>query len=161
MADFTKKIVTTGVLKNKIASFRRAGQTIAFTNGCFDILHFGHVSYLNAAKRNNRILVVGLNSDESVKRLKGPDRPVNREMNRAGVLAGLESVDFVVIFKEDTPEHLIAQLQPDVLIKGADWKGKTVAGADTVKARGGKVEFIKYLDGLSTSNILKSIKGRG
>lgn len=161
MADFTKKIVTAGVLKNKIASFRRAGQTIAFTNGCFDILHFGHVSYLNAAKRNNRILVVGLNSDESVKRLKGPDRPVNREMNRAGVLAGLESVDFVVIFKEDTPEHLIAQLQPDVLIKGADWKGKTVAGADTVKARGGKVEFIKYLDGLSTSNILKSIKGRG
>lgn len=161
MADFTKKIVTAGVLKNKIDSFRRAGQTIAFTNGCFDILHFGHVSYLNAAKRNNRILVVGLNSDESVKRLKGPDRPVNREMNRAGVLAGLESVDFVVIFKEDTPEHLIAQLQPDVLIKGADWKGKTVAGADTVKARGGKVEFIKYLDGLSTSNILKSIKGRG
>ncbi|MCC6758730.1 MAG: D-glycero-beta-D-manno-heptose 1-phosphate adenylyltransferase [Candidatus Omnitrophica bacterium] len=143
MTDITKKIVSVSSLKKKLNALRRKGKKIAFTNGCFDILHFGHVSYLEAAKKKGRALVVGLNSDESVRRLKGADRPVNSELNRAGVLAGLEAVDFVVIFAEDTPYNLISQLKPDVLIKGADWKDKEIAGADVVKAHGGKVEFIK------------------
>ena len=119
------------------------------------------MSYLDAAKKNGRVLIVGLNDDDSIRRLKGPERPVNGQLNRAGVLAGLASVDFVVIFAEDTPYRLIAQIKPDILIKGADWKGKEIVGADVVRANGGKVELIKYLDGLSTSNILKKIKGRG
>ena len=159
--NITKKIVSVGSLKKKLSVLRRKGQKIAFTNGCFDIIHFGHVSYLEAAKKKGRVLVVGLNSDASVRRLKGADRPVNSELNRAGVLAGLNAVDYVVIFTEDTPYNLISQIKPDVLIKGADWKGKEIAGADVVKANGGKVELIKYLDGLSTTNILKKIKSRG
>ena len=161
MLNITKKIISVGSLKKKLSALRRAGKKIAFTNGCFDILHFGHVSYLDAAKKNVRVLIVGLNDDDSIRRLKGPERPVNGQLNRAGVLAGLASVDFVVIFAEDTPYRLIAQIKPDILIKGADWKGKEIVGADVVRANGGKVELIKYLDGLSTSNILKKIKGRG
>lgn len=161
MLDFGKKIVSVGSLKKKLGVLRRAGKKIAFTNGCFDILHFGHVSYLASAKKSGRILVVGLNSDDSVRRLKGPGRPVNNELDRAGVLAALAAVDFVVIFSEDTPYRLICDVKPDILIKGADWKGKEIAGADVVKKNGGKVELIKYLDGLSTSNIVKKIKGRG
>ncbi len=160
MSDFTKKIVCVGSLKKKLSALRETGKKIAFTNGCFDILHFGHVSYLNSAKKAKRILVVGLNSDDSVKRLKGAGRPVNTQLNRAGVLAGLSSVDFVVIFGEDTPLCLISELKPDILIKGADWDGKEIVGADVVRENGGKVELIKYLDGLSTSNIVKKIKGR-
>jgi len=161
MINITKKIVSVGSLKKKLGALRRKGEKIAFTNGCFDILHFGHVSYLETAKKKGRVLIVGLNSDESVRRLKGANRPVNRELNRAGVLAGLSAVDFVVIFTEDTPYNLISQVKPDVLIKGADWKGKEIAGADVVRAHGGKIELIKYLDGLSTSNILQKIKSRG
>lgn len=165
MKEITQKIVSVSSLKKKISSLRKSGagkrQKIAFTNGCFDILHFGHVSYLQAAKKKNRILIVGLNSDLSVRRLKGEDRPVNSELNRAGVLAGLQAVDFVVIFTEDTPYNLIKALKPDILIKGADWKGKEIAGADVVLENGGKIELIKYLDGLSTSNILRKIKKDG
>lgn len=160
MSDFIKKIVSVSSLKKKLGVLRRAGKKIAFTNGCFDILHFGHASYLDAAKKEGRILVVGLNSDDSVRRLKGSGRPVNSQLNRAGLLAGLAAVDFVVIFEEDTPLRLIREIGPDILIKGADWKGKEVVGADVVCQNGGKVELIKYLDGLSTSNIVKKIKGR-
>lgn len=156
---FDKKIVSLDSLKRKLAGLRSTGQKIAFTNGCFDILHFGHVSYLNAAKKNDRILIVGLNSDVSVRRLKGLGRPVHGELDRAGVLAGLSSVDFIVIFGEDTPYCLIQKIKPDILIKGADWKGKEIVGADIVRQNGGKVELIKYLNGLSTSNIVKKIKG--
>ncbi|MCB9772568.1 MAG: D-glycero-beta-D-manno-heptose 1-phosphate adenylyltransferase [Candidatus Omnitrophica bacterium] len=161
MVDITRKIVSAGSLKRKLSALRRNGKKIAFTNGCFDILHFGHVSYLETAKKTNRVLVVGLNSDVSVKRLKGRGRPVNSELNRAGVLAGLAAVDYVVIFTQDTPANLIATLKPDILIKGADWEGKEIVGADIVRKNGGKVELIKYLNGLSTSNIVKKIKGRG
>ncbi len=160
MSDFTKKIVSVSSLKRKLSILRRAGKKIAFTNGCFDILHFGHVSYLEAAKKAGRILIVGLNSDDSVKRLKGAGRPVNGQLNRAGVLAALASVDFVVTFGEDTPLRLITELKPDILIKGADWDGKEIVGADVVRQNGGRVELIKYLDGLSTSNIVKKIKDR-
>lgn len=152
------KIVTVGSLKKKLSHLKARGKKIAFTNGCFDILHYGHVSYLETAKKANRILVVGLNSDLSVKRLKGSDRPINSELNRAGVLAGLGCVDFVVIFTEDTPAELISQIKPDILIKGADWKGKTIAGSETVLASGGSIELIEYSDGLSTTNIVKKLQ---
>ncbi|MCR4337089.1 MAG: D-glycero-beta-D-manno-heptose 1-phosphate adenylyltransferase [Candidatus Omnitrophica bacterium] len=155
-----QKIVTLPSLRRRIPHLRSQGLTIAFTNGCFDILHLGHVRYLEAAKKKNRVLIVGLNSDASVRKIKGPTRPVNSQEARAGVLAALSCVDFVVIFKEHTPYKLIQTLEPDVLIKGADWKGKEVVGADVVKARGGRVELIKYVDGCSTTDIIKKIEGK-
>jgi len=152
-----KKIVTLAVLKRKLAVLRREQKVIAFTNGCFDILHCGHVTYLEQAKRKDRVLIVGLNSDSSVRKIKGPQRPVNCQSDRAGVLAGLASVDFVTIFDEETPYELIRAVRPDVLIKGADWKGKAVAGADLVK----RVELIKYVENVSTTNIIEKIHKSG
>ena len=155
----SKKIVSVPALKKLIAKYRRAGKTIAFTNGCFDILHYGHVSYLESAKNNNsRVLIIGMNSDKSVRSLKkGPDRPIVPQAERAKVLAALSCVDHVVVFNEPTPQKLIETLKPDILIKGADWRGKKVAGADAVKAIGGRVEFITYIQGLSTTNIIEKI----
>jgi len=158
MRTIKQKIVSLAVLKRKLANFRRQGKTIAFTNGCFDILHFGHVSYLESAKKNNRILVIGLNSDRSIRQIKGPKRPIIHEKYRAALLAALECVDFVVLFNESTPEKLISAVKPDVLIKGADWKGKEVAGSKVVKSYGGRLEFIKFIVNLSTSNIIETIK---
>jgi rfaE bifunctional protein nucleotidyltransferase chain/domain len=153
------KVIKLPALKKKLALLRRQGRVIAFTNGCFDILHYGHVSYLEAAKKKDRVLVVGMNSDVSVRTLeKGPERPIVPQDQRAAVLAGLACVDFVVLFDTSTPEGLIAAVKPDILIKGADWKGKTVAGADVVKANGGRVEFITYIDRLSTTNIIEKIR---
>lgn len=153
------KVIKLPSLKKKLALLRRQKRVIAFTNGCFDILHYGHVSYLEAAKKKDRVLVVGMNSDASVRSLnKGFDRPIVPQDQRAAVLAGLSCVDFVVLFNEPTPAKLIAALKPDVLIKGADWKGKEVVGADVVKANGGRVEFIAYIDRLSTTNIIEKIR---
>ncbi len=153
------KVIKLPALKKKLALLRRQKRVIAFTNGCFDILHYGHVSYLEAAKKKDRVLIVGMNSDASVRSLeKGPDRPVVPQEQRAAVLAGLACVDFVVLFDEPTPARLIAAVQPDILIKGADWKGKKVAGADVVKAGGGRVEFITYIDRISTTNIIEKIR---
>jgi rfaE bifunctional protein nucleotidyltransferase chain/domain len=154
------KVISVASLKKQIARYRKAGKVVAFTNGCFDILHWGHVSYLEAAKKNDgRVLVIGLNSDSSVRSLdKGVERPVVPQRERALLLAALACVDHVVIFNGPTPYKLIKTLVPDVLIKGADWKGKEVAGADVVKAAGGKVEFIKYINGLSTTNIVEKIR---
>ena len=140
-----------------MAQARKRGQAIAFTNGCFDLIHAGHVSYLQKAKGNGRLLIVGLNSDRSVERIKGANRPIQNQQNRAAVLAALECVDYVTIFSEDTPYKLIDALRPDVLIKGADWKGKEVVGREVVEANGGKVEFIKYIEGQSTSQIMDKI----
>ena len=152
-----KKIVSLASLKRKLSALRKQKRTIAFTNGCFDILHYGHVSYLQKAKAKDRVLVVGLNSDSSVRKIKGPQRPVNSELNRAGVLAGLECVDFVTIFNEETPYELIRAVRPDILIKGADWKGKAVAGSDLVS----RVELIEYVPNLSTTNIIGKIQKSG
>lgn len=127
---------------------------VIFTNGCFDILHAGHVSYLAKAKAIGGVLVLGLNSDASVKRLKGSTRPINSQIARATVLAGLESVDYVVIFDEDTPYELIKKIKPDVLVKGADYANKEVVGSDIAK----RVELIEFKDGFSTTNIIKRIK---
>lgn len=152
-----KKILGLKALQKKIALLKKQGKKIIFTNGCFDLVHYGHVDYLEKAKKGNRVLIVGLNSDKSVRRIKGPKRPIVPQMARAHVMAAFSCVDFVTIFNEDTPYNLIKALKPDVLIKGADWKGKKVAGADVVTQRGGKVEFIKYISGFSTTNIIERI----
>lgn len=155
--DTKKKIVSVDRLKKIISSLRRKKKTIAFTNGCFDILHLGHISYLEKAKKNNRVLIIGLNSDSSIKTIKGSKRPIVPQDERAKVLAALSVVDFVTIFNEPTPLKLITALKPDVLIKGADWKGKDVAGAEVVKDNGGRVEFISFLKDHSTTDIIKTI----
>lgn len=154
------KIVKLPTLKKKLAVLRKQGKKIVFTNGCFDIVHYGHISYLETAKKNDRILVLGLNSDSSVKSLKGPERPIISQDKRAGLLAALECVDFVVLFNEDTPLKLISRIKPDVLIKGADYKDKVVVGSDVVKENGGKVEFIKFVRNCSSTNIIEEILKR-
>ena len=147
------KILSLPALLKKLPALRCQGKTIAFTNGCFDLMHIGHVKYLQEAGKGNRVLIVGLNSDASMRRIKGPSRPIVVQRARAAVLAALESVDFVVIFNETTPYEIIAAIKPDILIKGADWKGKPVVGEDLVK----KVELVKYIKGFSTTNIIKKI----
>jgi len=152
-----KKILTLHSLNKIIQKLRRQDKTIAFTNGCFDILHLGHVSYLEAAKKRNRILIVALNSDRSIREIKGNDRPIIPQKERAAVLAALKCVDYVTIFNEPTPLKVIETLKPDVLVKGADWKGKDVVGSGLVKSYGGRVEFIHYVKGLSTTQIIQKI----
>jgi len=140
---------------------RRAGRRIVFTNGVFDILHPGHVRYLRAARRHGDLLVVGLNSDASVHRNKGPRRPVNPEQERAEVLAALDCVDAVSIFDDDTPAEIIRRVQPDILVKGADWPADQIVGRDTVEARGGKVILEPVEQGYSTTAILEKIHRSG
>jgi D-beta-D-heptose 7-phosphate kinase/D-beta-D-heptose 1-phosphate adenosyltransferase len=145
-------------VQSALAAFRLEGRSIVFTNGCFDILHAGHVRYLTAARGLGDVLVLGINDDASVHRLKGEDRPFNRLEDRCEVLAGLECVDLVVPFAGDTPEDLIRELCPDVLVKGADWRGKGVAGAEFVEASGGEVQFIDLLPGRSTTGLADRIR---
>lgn len=137
-----------------IADLKRSGKKIVFTNGCFDILHFGHISYLREAKSYGDILVVGLNSNESVRRLKGDSRPINDESDRAQILRELECVDFVIIFDEDTPLNLISKIEPDILVKGADYKGKEVVGSEIVS----DVRLVDFALGKSTTKIIEKIK---
>jgi len=151
------KIVKLLTLKKKVRALRRKRRKIAFTNGCFDILHLGHISYLQEAKKAADILVVGLNSDRSVRKIKGPKRPIVDERSRAAVLAALACVDHVVLFDEETPLKLIEAVKPDILIKGADWKGKGAVGSESVRAYGGKVKFFKYVKGLSSTRIINRI----
>jgi len=134
------------------------GKKIVFTNGCFDILHSGHVQYLEKAKNSGDYLIVALNSDYSIKRIKGDGRPIVPELDRAKVLAGLESVDFVVLFNQDTPLKTIQTLKPDILIKGGDWSKDKIVGADFVQKSGGKVKTVKLRAGRSTTNIIEKIK---
>jgi rfaE bifunctional protein nucleotidyltransferase chain/domain len=131
---------------------------VVFTNGCFDILHMGHVTYLEKARKLGDWLVVGVNSDASVRRLKGPSRPVNSQKDRARVLSSLRCVDRVVVFHEDTPEKLIRKIRPDVLVKGGDWKKQNVVGAGFVESYGGKVRLIKFVKGFSTTGLLSKIQ---
>lgn len=151
------KITSLSNLKRKIARLKQNGKRIVFTNGCFDILHFGHVYYLEQAKKQGDILIVGLNSDKSIQRIKGKNRPIVCQQDRARVLAGLESVNYIVIFNDDTPLKTISAIKPDVLIKGADWQKNNIAGADIVRQRGGKVATIKLAKGRSTTNIIDKI----
>jgi D-beta-D-heptose 7-phosphate kinase/D-beta-D-heptose 1-phosphate adenosyltransferase len=146
-------------LRDALAPRRRDGTRVVFTNGCFDLLHAGHVRYLEAARALGDVLVVGLNDDASVRRLKGAGRPILALAERAEVLAGLTAVDHLVAFVEDTPLALIQILQPDVLVKGADWAADDIVGRDVVLARGGRVERIDLVPGVSTSEIIKRIRG--
>lgn len=133
-------------------------QKIVFTNGCFDILHRGHATYLAQARQMGDLLVVGLNSDASVRRLKGPERPVNDEQSRALLLAALEMVDYVVLFEEDTPYNLILKVKPDLLVKGGDYDIDNIVGADFVRQRGGEVRTIPFVQGFSSSSIIDHLK---
>lgn len=142
----------------QVATWREAGLTVGFTNGCFDILHPGHLRVLEEAKARCGRLVVGLNSDASVRRLKGESRPVNDQGSRARVLSGLSAVDAVVVFEEDTPKELIEALQPDLLVKGGDYSIETIVGADTVTARGGTVHIVPLVDGQSTTAAIERAK---
>ena len=137
---------------------RAAGDRVVFTNGCFDLLHPGHVTYLEAARALGEVLVVGLNSDASVRRLKGAARPILSQDERATVLAALRSVDFVVIFDEETPAKLIDAILPDVLVKGGDWRVDQIVGADTVQRAGGSVFSLPFVDGKSTTGIIERIE---
>lgn len=147
-------IVTRVELLERLALFRKEGKRVVFTNGCFDILHRGHVEYLAAARAHGDVLIVALNSDDSVRRLKGPGRPINPVEDRAAVLDALRAVDFVIVFDEDTPYRLIEAVEPDVLVKGGDYTVETVVGADLVQARGGRVVIVPLLAGRSTSGLL-------
>jgi D-beta-D-heptose 7-phosphate kinase/D-beta-D-heptose 1-phosphate adenosyltransferase len=150
------KLLAAPALRRRLASLRRGGQRIVFTNGVFDLLHPGHVRYLRAAKRLGDVLVIGLNSDRSARRLdKGPNRPLVTQRDRAEVLAALEMVDFVTIFDADTPYDLIRALQPDVLVKGGDWTIDRIVGADLVLARGGVVKSLPFAKGYSTTKLLQ------
>jgi D-glycero-beta-D-manno-heptose 1-phosphate adenylyltransferase len=151
------KVFSHAVLGNRIAMWRFLNNKIVFTNGCFDILHRGHIEYLSQARDNGSVLIIGLNSDASVKRIKGEGRPVQDEMSRALVLASLRFVDAVVLFDEDTPYELIKFVQPDVLVKGGDYSEDTIVGADIVRAKGGEVITIPILPGYSTTEILNKV----
>ncbi|MBF0297269.1 MAG: D-glycero-beta-D-manno-heptose 1-phosphate adenylyltransferase [Oligoflexia bacterium] len=131
---------------------------IVFTNGCFDILHSGHITYLNQARSLGDFLFVGLNSDASIKKIKGPDRPINNQQDRKFVLENLKAVDFVEIFEEDTPLELIKTVVPDILVKGGDWEISKIVGADFVIYHGGEVKSLKFIEGKSTTNIIKIIQ---
>ena len=137
---------------------RQQGKTIVFTNGCFDIIHAGHVTYLENAKVLGDVLVVGLNTDDSVRRLKGSGRPVNNEQDRALVLDSLRFVDYVTLFNEDTPYELIQEIKPDILVKGGDYTPETIVGADIVMQYGGKVVVIPLVKGKSTSGLIEKLK---
>ncbi|MEX1277091.1 MAG: D-glycero-beta-D-manno-heptose 1-phosphate adenylyltransferase, partial [Bacteroidota bacterium] len=136
---------------------KQQGKKVVFTNGCFDILHRGHVDYLTRAKALGDVLVVGVNADDSVRRLKGPDRPVVDQDDRAAVLAALAAVDYVSLFEEDTPFDLIRAIVPDVLVKGADWSVDAIVGKDVVEAAGGTVQSLEFLPNRSTSSIIQKI----
>jgi rfaE bifunctional protein nucleotidyltransferase chain/domain len=140
-----------------LRSLKAEKKRIVFTNGVFDIIHRGHVEYLNEAKKLGDILIVGLNSDSSVKIIKGSSRPINNERDRAYVLSNVKSVDYVVIFEEDTPYNLIKHILPEVLVKGGDWKAKDIVGSDVVLQSGGKVLSLKYTNDYSTTSIINKI----
>lgn len=145
-------------IENLVKKLKSEGKTIVTTNGCFDILHAGHVRYLEKAKSFGDVLIVALNSDKSVKRIKGNDRPVNNENDRAEVLSALRSVDYVVIFDENSPIDLILQIKPDVHTKGADYTIETLPEAKQIISAGTKIEFIEFVEGKSTTSILEKMK---
>lgn len=151
------KIKSAPRLLETLKGLRSRGKKIVFTNGCFDIIHVGHVDYLSKARQKGDVLVIGLNSDASVRRLKGNGRPINREESRAKVLSALSFVDYVTIFNEDTPDRIIRSIAPDILVKGGDWKIEDIVGADFVKSRGGRVVTVPFVKGHSTTSLLNKI----
>lgn len=147
-------------LQTLLKELRKAGKTIVTTNGCFDILHVGHVRYLEETKKYGDILIVALNSDKSVKSIKGEGRPINNEMDRAEVLNGLKSVDYVVLFDENSPANLLAEIKPDVHTKGADYNVDTLPEAKIIMENGGRLEFIQFVPGKSTTSTIAKINAQ-
>ena len=160
LLDFPEKIINLGKLKPILEKRRKKGQKVVFTNGCFDLLHAGHVSYLREARKLGDILVLGLNTDSSIKKIKGPQRPINPEEMRAKVLSALECVDFIVLFEEETPERLIKEIKPDILVKGEDWEEDKIVGATFVKSYGGKVVRIPFNYKISTTMLIEKIRSQ-
>lgn len=159
LKNIQEKIYTSiSEAKKQVAMWQKQGEKIVFTNGCFDILHQGHVVYLSKTADFGNRLIIGLNTDDSVRRIKGENRPIVSEQERALLLASLGFVDMVVFFEEDTPYELIKALQPDVLTKGADYKAENIVGYDIVTQRGGNVETIVLEEGFSTTNVIEKIK---
>lgn len=159
-AILNKLFPDAGSLAERVKAWQASGDRVVFTNGCFDLLHRGHVDYLAKAADCGNRLVIGVNSDASVSRLKGPGRPIQDEQSRLRILASLQCVDAVVLFSEDTPYELIKMLQPDVLVKGSDYSPENIVGYDILKARGGEVKTIDFIEGFSTSAIERKIKSR-
>jgi len=153
-----KKILSWETLKNEVEHRRRRGEKIAFTNGCFDILHVGHVRYLEEARKTGDFLILALNSDASVRAIKGEKRPLVPEQERAEVVASLAAVDYVTLFDETTPLKLIEYLRPDCLVKGGDWREEAVVGRDSVRSWGGRVVLVPVVEGASTTNIVEKIR---
>ncbi|MCI6152502.1 D-glycero-beta-D-manno-heptose 1-phosphate adenylyltransferase [Fusobacterium perfoetens] len=145
--------------KQLVEMLKAQNKKVVFTNGCFDILHVGHLRYLNEAKRQGDVLIVGVNSDSSVKKLKGESRPINNQYDRAEMLGGLKAVDFTVIFEEDTPEELIACLKPSIHVKGGDYTKDDLPETKIVESYGGEVRILSFVEGKSTTNIVKKIQG--
>lgn len=160
MSSQKNKIRPRPTLRQIARKFRQAGRRIVFTNGCFDLLHAGHVTYLEKAKRLGDLLIVGLNSDASVRRIKGPGRPLTPERDRLRIIAALQAVDYVTVFSEKTPLRLIRELRPHILVKGADWEKEQIVGGEEVKSWGGRIERIAFLPGRSTTAVLKKIEAR-
>ena len=152
------KIISFDNIQKQLLKWREENKKIVFTNGCFDIIHRGHVDYLSKAKDLGDILIIGLNTDQSVRNIKGNTRPIQDENSRAIILASMQFVDAIVFFSEPTPYTLIKEIQPDILVKGADYKKEDIVGYDIVSQRGGKVETIEFIEGYSTSNIERKIK---
>ncbi len=151
------KIKTVQELRPLLDILRATGRKIVFTNGCFDLIHTGHTRYLAKAKSFGDILIVAVNSDASVRVIKGDNRPINTEAERMETLAALEAIDYVVLFNEPDPHRIIGELQPDVLVKGGDWPVEKIIGRDIVEARGGKVVSVGYIEGASTTGIIEKI----
>ncbi len=152
------KIKSLADATQQVREWQKAGNKVVFTNGCFDLLHLGHVDYLENARNLGDRLVIGLNSDSSVSRFKGPERPLQDQNSRARVLAALQFADLIVLFNEDTPLELISQLQPNVLVKGSDYLAENIVGADVVRKNGGEVKTIDFVPGYSTTRIVEKIK---
>jgi D-glycero-beta-D-manno-heptose 1-phosphate adenylyltransferase len=158
MEESAHKIVSLPEAKAKIKSWQQAGSKVVFTNGCFDLIHLGHVDYLEKARKLGDKLILGLNTDDSVSRFKGPERPLQDQNSRARVLAAMQFIDLVVFFNEDTPLSLISELVPNVLVKGSDYLTENIVGADVVQMAGGVVKTIDFVPGYSTTRIVEKIK---
>lgn len=154
------KIYDLPSLKTMVTAWQKEGKKVVFTNGVFDLLHIGHITYLAKASEMSDKLIIGLNSDSSVKRIKGENRPINDQNNRAALLAALFFVDAVVVFEDDTPLNLITALMPDILVKGADYSVENIVGAKEVIANGGEVKTINFVEGYSSTSIIESIRNQ-
>ncbi len=158
MEKAADKIKDLATARDIVLQWKAEGKKVVFTNGCFDILHLGHVDYLEKARSLGDKLVLGLNTDDSVSRFKGPQRPIQDQNSRAHILASLQFIDMVVLFNEDTPKDLISALIPDILVKGSDYLAENIVGADVVKLNGGVVKTIEFVPGYSTTRIVDKIK---